>query len=183
MRAQIDVVRIMDNRFNIPFAGLKEGNHQFDYKIDNTFFELYPYDEILDAQVNVHLDFTKKSTLLELGFSARGYLRVACDVTNEPYDEPINTALSMVVKFGDFYSDENEDVLIIPHTEYQLNVSQFVYEMLVLAVPIKKVHPGIEDGTLQSDILEKLEELQPKEKNNSQNTDPRWSKLKDLLDK
>lgn len=168
--------------FSIPFAGLKEGKHQFDYKVDNTFFESRPYDEILGAQVNVHLDFVKKSTLLELDFCAKGYLNVTCDLTNEPYNEPIEASLNLIVKFGDFYNDENEEVLIIPHSDHELNLDQFIYEMLVLAVPIKKEHPGIADGTLQSDILDKLEELQPKENNNSQDTDPRWSKLKDLLD-
>ena len=51
--------------------------------------------------------------------------------------------------------------MIIPHGEYQINVAQFIYELVVLAMPAKKVHPGIEDGTLQSDILIKLEELSP----------------------
>ena len=172
----------MDKTFRIPFAGLKEGNHQFDYTIDNTFFESHSYDEILGAKVNVHLDFVKKSTLLELDFSAKGFLCVACDLTNEPYNELIDASLDLIVKFGDFYNDENDEVLIVPHSDNELNVDQFIYEMLVLAIPAKKEHPGIADGTLESDILEKLEELQPKEQNNSQETDPRWSKLRDLLD-
>jgi uncharacterized metal-binding protein YceD (DUF177 family) len=54
--------------------------------------------------------------------------------------------------------------------------------MLVLAVPQKRVHPGVEDGTLQSEILDKLEELQPKENTKSlEETDPRWDDLKKLL--
>ena len=173
----------MDTRFKIQFVGLKEGKHQFNYRVDNTFFESNPYDEILGAQIDVDLEFAKKSTFLELDFSAKGYLSVACDLTNEPYDESIQTSLHLIVKFGDFYEDENEEVLIIPHTETELDISQIIFEMLVLAVPIKKEHPGIADGTLQTDILDKLEELRPKEHNKSQETDPRWSKLKDLLDK
>ncbi len=173
----------MDTKFKIPFIGLKEGKHQFKYSIDNTFFETNPYDEILGAQIDVNLDFVKKSTFLELEFDASGFLNVACDLTNERYDEAIQTSMNLIVKFGDFYEDENEEVLIIPHSETELDVSQIIYEMLVLAVPIKKEHPGIADGTLQTDILEKLEELRPKEHSKSQETDPRWSKLKDLLDK
>lgn len=183
MRAQIDVAKEMKTMFTIPFVGLKEGKHQFDYLIDKAFFDSFPYDEILDASIKVDLEFIKKSTLLELYFKANGTAKVACDVTNEPYNEQIETSFNLVVKFGDFYNDENEDILIIPHSEYELDVSQFIYEMLVLAIPAKKVHPGIEDGTLQSDILDKLEELQPKENKNSEETDPRWSKLKDLLNK
>jgi hypothetical protein len=40
----------------------------------------------------------------------------------------------------------------------------------------------VEDGSLKSDILDKLEELQPKENTkSSEKTDPRWDDLKKLL--
>ena len=90
--------------------------------------------------------------------------------------------LKLVVKFGEAYNDEDDEILIIPHGEHQFNIAQYIYEMLVLVVPQKRVHPGVEDGTLQSDILDKLEELQPKENTKpSEDTDPRWDDLKKLL--
>ena len=58
-------------------------------------------------------------------------------------------------------------------------MAQPIYEMVVLSLPAKRIHPELEDGSLQSDILKKLEELQPKVEQN--NNDPRWNKLKDLL--
>ena len=88
------------------------------------------------------------------------------------------------MKFGAEYNDDNEDILIIPHGEYEINVAQYIYELIVLAVPAKRVHPGIEDGTLKSEILSKLEELSPKEVNEdkaSEEIDPRWNNLKKLL--
>jgi uncharacterized metal-binding protein YceD (DUF177 family) len=60
-------------------------------------------------------------------------------------------------------------------------VAQYIYEMMVLALPSKRVHPGIEDGSLDSDILKKLEELSPERKKKNENTDPRWDDLKKLL--
>jgi len=108
-------------------------------------------------------------------------VKVACDVSNEPYDQSIDGELSVVVKFGNEFNDDNEEILIIPHGEYQVNVAQFIYEMIVLAVPKKRVHPGIEDGTLQSPILKKLEELELKENKNSNEIDPRWEGLKKLI--
>jgi uncharacterized metal-binding protein YceD (DUF177 family) len=171
----------MEKKFIIPFVGLKEGKHRFDFVVNDKFFEFYKYDEILDANINVGLDFVKKSTLFELHFSAKGDIKVACDVTNEHYKEPIDTTLDLVIKFGNEFNNENEEILIIPHSEFQLDVAQFIYEMIVLAVPRKKVHPGVADGTLKSEILDKLKELQPKENTINQDTDPRWSKLKDLL--
>ncbi len=169
------------NEYEVSFFGLKEGIHYFEYKIEKSFFEAFKYDEILDTNLLVELNFINKNTLLELQFSANGTVKVLCDVTNEPYDQSIDGALNMVVKFGEEYNDDNDEILIIPHGDHKLNVAQFIYEMIVLSIPKKKRHPGINDGTLKSDILEKLEELKPKRKKNLNEIDPRWDDLKKLL--
>lgn len=169
--------------FDIPFIGLKEGKHQFDYQIDNSFLEIFDFDEFNATDIKVSLEFHKKTTMLELFFKANGSINVNCDITNEPYDQPIEGSLDLIVKFGNEYNDENEEILIVPHGEYQINVAQYIYEMVVLAVPSKRIHPGIEDGTLKSEILEKLEELQPgtEKKETEEEIDPRWNTLKKLL--
>lgn len=170
--------------FNIPFKGLKEGKHHFEYNIDNSFFEHFEYEEFNATNIKVVIEFNKKSTLLELQFIANGFLNVNCDLTNEPYDQEISSEFNLVVKFGEDYNDELEDILIIPHGEYQINVQQYIYEMVVLAKPAKCIHPGVKDGSLKSDILEKLEDYyidSDNQKNTSEEIDPRWNKLKNLL--
>jgi DUF177 domain-containing protein len=181
LRAQIYVQMKLLNEYEVSFFGLKEGTHHFEYKIEKSFFEAFKYDEILDINLLVELNFIKKNTLLELQFSTDGTVKVLCDVTNEPYDQAIIGALNIVIKFGEEYNDDNDEILIIPHGDHKLNVAQFIYEMIVLSIPKKKRHPGIDDGTLKSDILEKLEELKPKGKMNLNEIDPRWDDLKKLL--
>ena len=169
--------------FTIPFVGLKQGKHSFEYEIDNKFFEHFEYDEFNSADIKVDLLLEKKSTMMEFTFKASGTVNIFCDLTNEPYDQPIDSELFLVVKFGEEYNDDNEDLLILPHGEFEINVQQYIYELIVLAVPSKRVHPGVLDGTLQSEVLEKLEELSPKEKEikEEEDIDPRWNKLKNLL--
>ena len=168
--------------FFIPFSGLKLGKHKFVYEIDDAFFESFDYQEFNGASVNISAILEKMSTMMELEMKATGTINVDCDLTGESYDQPIDSDLKLVVKFGEEYNDEDDEILIIPHGEHQFNIAQYIYEMLVLAVPQKRVHPGVEDGALQSDILDKLEELQPKEqKEPSEKTDPRWDDLKKLL--
>ena len=167
--------------YDISFFGLKEGVSHFEYKIENQFFEAFNYNEFISTNVLVNIEFIKKDTLLELHFSVKGTVNVACDVSNEPYDQPVVGKLNIVVKFGNEFNDDNEEILIIPHGEHQINVAQYIYEMIILAVPKKKIHPGIEDGSLQSPILEKLKELQPNKNKNLNKIDPRWEGLKKLL--
>ena len=166
--------------FVIPFRGLKEGEHQFEYIINNTFFEVYQYEDILDADIKVHLNFIKKSTLLELSFIANGKVQVTCDISNELYFQPIEGSLELVIKFGEEYNNDNEDILIVPYGDFEIDIAQYIYEMIVLSLPVKKIHPGIIDGTLKTDILDKLEELQPNKEQNNKSIDPRWDKLKGL---
>ena len=167
--------------YNIQFVGLKEGKHQFDYSIDNKFFEAFNYDEFVSSSIKVSLNFVKKSTLFELTFITEGTVEVPCDVTNELYNQEIDSELPLVVKFGPEYNDENEEILILPHEAYEFNVAQFIYEMIVLAVPNKRVHPKVLDGTMESEALNKLKELEIKKVKTVENTDPRWDKLKNLI--
>lgn len=87
-------------QFNIPFVGLKEGSHLFEYQIDKTFFEAFQFDEFNDVNIKADITFVKKSTLFELNFTINGTVNVPCDVTNELFDLPINGSLDLVVKFG-----------------------------------------------------------------------------------
>ncbi len=165
--------------FTIPFIGLKEGKHQFDYQIDKKFFDAFQYDEFDAAAVHVALTFDKKTTMLELEFDINGTVTVNCDISNELYEQPITDNFKLIVKFGETYNDDHDEILVIPHSEFQINIAQYIYESIVLAVPTKRLHPKVIDGSLQNEIIEKLKEFEIKELK-SDTTDPRWDKLKDI---
>lgn len=173
------------NEFLIPFIGLKLGKHQFEFQINKKFFEGFDYDEFESCDIKVNVVLEKKSTMLELNFKHKGTVHVPCDTTGEMFDQPVKGKLRLVVQFGDAFNNDNDELLILPHGEHQIDLSQVIYEMIVLSVPFKRVHPGIKDGTLKSAALDKLNELRVKETKKEikkeEDTDPRWDKLKQLL--
>ena len=173
------------NEYLIPFVGLKLGKHQFEYQINKTFFEHFEYDDFESAAIKVELVLEKKSLMMELNFKHKGTVYVPCDLTGEMFDLPIKGNLRVVVQFGDEFNNENEELLILPHGEHQIDISQYIYEMIALSVPLKRVHPGVKDGTLQSEALNKLKELRvtevKEEVEEEKEIDPRWDKLKQLL--
>tara|TARA_R110002020_G_scaffold11674_1_gene43682 strand:- start:819 stop:1355 length:537 start_codon:yes stop_codon:yes gene_type:complete len=169
--------------FTIQFVGLKQGEHNFRYQIDNAFFEHFEYDDFNDINIDVDVKLVKKSTFMEFYFKANGNANVNCDLTNEPFDQPVQGDFELVVKFGQEYNDDNIDILILPHGEYEINIAQYIYELIVLNMPNKRVHPGVKDGTLKSEVLDKLEELRIKSEGEKkqENTDPRWDELRKFL--
>ena len=87
------------------------------------------------------------------------------------------------MKFGEIYNDDNDELLILPEGEHTLNVAQYIYEMLILSVPAKRIHPNIDSFP---EALEALEALSPKEQEVAEDLsqiDPRWNELQKLLNK
>ena len=167
---------ISDSKYKIEFAGLKIGNHQFNFNADKKFFDRFNFSDFNDLSVSIDIDLIKKSTLLELTFALKGFVNVNCDLTNEPFDLQIKHEAPLVVKFGQDYNDEDDEILVLPHIEHKLYVDQYIFELIVLSLPSKRIHPGVEDGSLKSEILDILEDLKPKK--NSNVADPRWEQLK-----
>jgi uncharacterized metal-binding protein YceD (DUF177 family) len=173
-----------NSEFLIPFIGLKLGKHQFEFVITKTFFDSFHYDEFGNCDIIVNVVLEKKTSHLELSFKHKGIVNLPCDLTGELFDLPIKASIKLVVQFGDEFNNDNDELLIIPHGEHQIDISQYIYEMIVLSIPQKRVHPGVKDGTLESEALKKLNELKrekvEKEKEIKE-IDPRWDKLKQLL--
>ena len=185
---QIVVEMNKTKEYLIPFIGLKLGKHHFEYQISKAFFEIFDYQEFNNSNIKVNVVLEKKSTMLELAFKHKGTVNVPCDMTNEEFDLPINGKMKLIVRFGDAFNNDNEELLILPFGEFEIDVSQYIYETIVLSVPLRRVHPGIKDGSLKTEALTKLKELtvkelkkESKEEQKEENIDPRWDKLKQLL--
>ncbi|MGY6650037.1 YceD family protein [Wenyingzhuangia sp. IMCC45574] len=171
--------------FRIPFVGLRDGEHQFDFQIDREFFDAFGFDEYEEVDFKVTLLLTKKTTFMELKLVADGTVKVPCDVTGEEFNMKVEGDMELVVKFGEAYNDERDDLLILPQEAYQIEVQQYIYELIVLSVPQKRVKPGAEDNELEdAEVLEAELRSDQEEKNSKEeSTDPRWDQLKQLLDK
>ncbi|HPW97261.1 MAG TPA: DUF177 domain-containing protein [Flavobacterium sp.] len=173
------------NEYLIPFIGLKLGKHQFEYTIDKKFFDEFSFDEFESCEIKAAVVLEKKATMLEIMFKHNGTVNVPCDLTGELFDLPIKGKLKLIVQFGDVFNNDNDELLILPHGEHQIDLSQYIYEMIALSIPLKRIHPGVKDGTLQSEALDKLKDLQVneiKEKDKKEDDiDPRWDELKKLL--
>lgn len=182
-----------EKTYSISFIGLKNGEHTFEYQIDSDFFKNYDYDDFNRIQANISVLLNKKATHLEVNFKAKGVVNVPCDVTNEDFDLPIENEFNLIVKFGEEFNDDHDEILIIPMNEYEISLTQYIYELIVLSIPAKRVSPEVAEDEdfdeedfdfLFDDDDNEMDESQEEEteRDSDQNDiDPRWEKLKKLL--
>lgn len=177
-------MKVLDD-FLIQYTGLKVGKHNYHYSIDKTFFKDFDYCDFEDLSTEVDLVFDKKLTHLELNFKHKGTATVPCDITNEVFELPLKGKLTLLVKFGEVLDNSNDEVLILPHSEYQLHVAQYIYEMIILSMPSKRIHPKVTDGSFDELLSKHLLNYQTTEgtidESENKETDPRWEKLKGLI--
>lgn len=165
--------------YDISFSGLKTGKHEFSFEIDKEFFQLFDTEqEFTDPKINVHVFLNKHTTFLEFEIKVKGTVELVCDITTDNFSYPIENEIGILVKFGEEYDDSEEDVITIPMNDHAFNVSQLIYEIVALSIPMKKISPNISDEDLKI-----LEQFSPKEIETEEKVDPRWEALKKLKDK
>lgn len=172
MPPDFEWVEKMEKDYTIPFKGLGVGKHSFKFEIKEEFFESYDLPDIKKGSVSISLDLIKESTLLDLHFQLNGELELKCDRCLGNYIQPVVGEFRLVVKFGEAYNEESDEVIVIPQTENKIDLSQYIYEYVNLLLPIKKTHLNMED--CDPKMLEKINA------HAEQEIDPRWEALKKL---
>lgn len=163
------------NDFIIPFVGLKQGTHQFEFQINRLFFEAFPIADVEDGNIDFLLDFEKTSTMLILQFSMEGIVDCSCFRCNGSVKVPVAGEQRIIVKFGEEEFTESDEILVIPPTSHELDISPLIFEMITLALPQRIVHE--DEADCDQDVIKKLNEIKVQE---DKNTDPRWDALRNL---
>lgn len=163
--------------FIIPFRGLKPGIHTYGLQIDRTFFDHFEHGEIRKGELTVHIDLEKEERMLLFQFTINGTVSIPCDRCNETLQLPVSGKERLIVKFGEEFMEQDDEIQIIPETEIQFDTAPFLYEYIHLLLPMKRTHPddSLGNSLCNPDILAKLNNQQQ-----DRPPDPRWEQLNKL---
>lgn len=172
------------NKLKLQLKSMTEGTHKFGFRLDNDFFQKLGGAEFHTGDVIADISVYKTSQTFELSIHLHGIIQVSCDHCLEDMDLPVNTKNRLIVKFGHDYSEETDEIIIIPEEEGGIDLSWYLYEFIALAIPMKHIHP---EGQCNAETEEKLmqhlaiESSVSDEVEESTTTDPRWDALKKLM--
>ncbi|MDE6526829.1 MAG: DUF177 domain-containing protein, partial [Muribaculaceae bacterium] len=127
--------------YNLPLKSLGVGTHSFEYHLDKQFFVNMESADVHDADLTVSLTVSYNGDFYDLSFKVAGEVVLICDRCLDDLHFPIDADYHIVVKYGDDYNDDSDEVLEIPESDANLNVAYMIYDTVVLAIPIKHVHP------------------------------------------
>lgn len=173
--------------FEIAFVGLKPGVHEYNYSINDKFFEAFQQQDFRNCKANVKLSLDKKSSFMLLRFEIGGTLEVICDRCNsnlplELWDE-FNITVKMVEEPELMNEQEDDpDMYYIAQGDSHVDVANWIYEFINLTIPMQKTcdfekMDGPHCNAAALDLLKKMEPEKTEIKEN-----PIWKGLEKFKD-
>jgi len=129
--------------YKVPLKSLSVGSHNFEYILDSEYFKKIDSPEVQRGKVSAKVTVKYNGNDYEVSFQVEGSIVIPCDRCLDDMDLPINQKSRLIVKLGLEYSEESDEIIIIPESEGEINLAWFLYEVIALSIPIKHVHaPG-----------------------------------------
>ncbi len=161
--------------FKIQFVGLKVGSHYYSFKLDKEFFEHFEYTEIEECDIQVDVHLIRQNHMLEFELSLSGDVSLECDRCQGEIMIDLAGQNQLIVKFGEETGLIEDEILILGPSEFEVDLTQYIYEYTHLALPQRNVH--LDEGECDQDMINKLNEISSR---GDDNIDPRWEALKKL---
>ena len=139
-----------NREYEIAWQGLKPGPHTYVYDINDRFMQEREVDESFSGwDAKITLVFDKHEGFFMLHFDVDGQVTVPCDRCGDDFRLRLWDEFDLVIKLlGDDSGkiEDEDDVVFIPRSETVIDISSWLYEFLMLSVPLQHIHPDKEDG-------------------------------------
>jgi uncharacterized protein len=175
--------------YEIGIAKLSNKKHEYEFDMDDSFFDLFGGDIILGGKLLGKVELDKTETLLTLNFDINGHVRLACDRSLEEFNEPVSIQETFRMKFGTETKELDDDLWEIASDTQSINVAQHLYDFIGTSLPMKKLHPRFreEDEDQEEEAILIYSSRHADEGDNENDdsdddddVDPRWDALKNL---
>lgn len=192
--------------FDLPLKGMPNGTQEFEYELGMDFFRKMESTDVLSGDVNVKVDVKRSGDIYELKFTLNGEIGIPCDRCLDEMQHIVDTEYRVNVKYGEEYNDEADDVIEIPESFNTFDVSNLIYDTVMLTIPLQHTHAAGEcnaemqaqlaahraenilddedvddEYTTYADGNEDATAQEDNEENNF-SCDPRWEALRKLKD-
>lgn len=125
--------------FSLPVSGMKNGNHTFNFELDDSFFQFFENSLIQKGRFEARVEVDKRASLLVMEAWIKGYMNTSCDRCLAYILLPVEAKSTIHVKPGN--PDESDDeILYMEPEETSLNIASWLYESLLVSVPLIKVY-------------------------------------------
>lgn len=157
------------------------GTQQFNYVVDDAFFQQREEGEIRGGNVDVKLEVEHKGDFFDLTFWMEGKIITACDRCLDDLVLDVDTDYHVALKYAAETNADNDEVIEVAESERYYDLTDIIYDTIALTIPMKHVHA---DGECNEAMVAELQKhsRQAETEEVKENNDPQWDALRKLMD-
>ncbi len=178
---------VRTDRFSINLKSLAEGKHEFQYCLDDNFFAQCEQEEISKGEVQVVVKLDYSNGLYRFNFAYDGYVVGQCHRCLSDLELDVFFERSLLVRFGEEFSEEEDELLILPHQDFIWGLDWTMCEDVLLSLPDQALHEDYDEDcdpemmTYFNDMLvTEIPEEKAEVEHDEDGIDVRWAGLKNL---
>lgn len=167
--------------FKVNVIGLSQKAHLFDYEFGQEFFEKYGKALLENGHFKARVTLNKRETMIEANFHIQGTANLICDRSLEPFEYPLDINRRILFKYGQEEKELSDEIVLITREHVSLDLGQYMYELIGVNIPMKRLHPKFQDDDLEESEIQLVYSSPIEETEKEEDAiDPRWEKLKKL---
>ena len=164
----------------VRISGIKDGNHEDFFDINGEFFESFVNSDVTNCEIKIVSVLIKEGNKLELTLSLKGEINnLLCDLCATEITIPVDNSISVLLHENEEEIDNTDEIIYIKPNQHEIDVSQLIYEGIVLSIPSKIEHSGKGNNKCDNEMKVLLDKYAEKTEDRN---DPRWDKLNKLKD-
>ena len=145
-------------KYSIPVKGLSAGKHHFVMALGDGLMQQFDCLEVRDVKVEASIEAQRGAAGVAVEAKLVGEVTVECDRCLEELTLPVDYTGAMEIRFISDHSPEKEtrydgEVMWLGAGEAAADLSAFLYESVILALPYRKVHP---EGGCDPQMMERF---------------------------
>lgn len=163
----------------IPVSSMQNGRNELDFRADWRFFRHFEDSPVQQGQFEIKVIFDKYLDHWHLFFQVSGEMDTECDRCLASISLPVSGNFELYVYFETEQSEtrESADMIFVPRETTQLDIAQFIYEFIVLSVPVSKRYEcqSAPNPPCDTEMLSRLRQQEEQQQENVQ-----WDVLKNI---
>lgn len=166
--------------FRVNIIGLGQKPYRFNFTIGDAFFKHYGTALLDKGRFIAEVDLDKHETLIEAKFHIHGEAHLICDRSLEPFDLPMDITKTILFKYGQEEKELSDEIVLITWEQVSLDLGQYIYELINVNLPMKRLHPKFKDDTNDENEIKLVYSSPVDDTIEEEPIDPRWEVLKKL---
>jgi uncharacterized metal-binding protein YceD (DUF177 family) len=146
----------LNERYSIGYKSLSNNVFDYDFVVDDALFAAYESREVLGGNCDVKVVLAKSDSQLDVDVTIEGSVVCECDRCLEPCDIDIDYEGHLIVRLSTEEGEYDGEVMWLNPAEEKLDLTQYIYESIILSLPYQRVHT---EGECNPDMMARFAQL------------------------